>query len=109
MLQHEYIRTNLPNTAVGFIPCRIFKSNKLVIYETVRLVKGFEGLERTLRIINAFGWVLNLNGRVPSKGEVFHLDIIDEKGDVLQTWQISKRGFNFLRDKFGFKREPFMG
>lgn len=107
MLQHEYIRTNLPDTAVGFVPCRIFKSNKLVIYETIRLVKGFEGLERTLRIIDAFGWVLNLNGAVPSKGEVFHLDIIDDQGDVLQTWQITKNGFNYLREKFRFKRVTF--
>ena len=104
MLKHEYIRTNLPASAVGFIPYRISKSNKLTIYETVRLAKGFEGTERTLRILNSFGWLLNLNEASPYTGEVFQLDIIDDQGDALQTWQISKSGFNFLRGKFGFKR-----
>ena len=107
MLRNEYLRTNLPASAVGFIPYRISKSNKLTIYETVRLAKGFEGTERTLRILNSFGWLLNLNGTPPSTGEVFQLDIIDDQGDALQTWQISKSGFNFLRDKFRFKRTAF--
>ena len=80
MLTHEYIQTNLPASAVGFIPYRISKSNKLTIYETVCLAKGFEGTERTLRILNSFGWLLNLNEASPATGEVFSWILSTTKG-----------------------------
>lgn len=34
------------------------------------------------------------------------IDILDKDGDIVQTLTISKRGFEYLRAKLKFRREP---
>ena len=104
MSSHYFIRETLANQATGFTPCRIMESDELRMYETIRLKRGFDGMERVLRTLDAFGWLIGLQEKTPSEGEVFQLDIVDAQGDNLQTWQITKPGFEYLRNKYRFKR-----
>lgn len=90
MSSHRFIRETLASLAIGFTPCRIMESDELRIYETIRLTQGFDGVERVLRILNAFGWLIGVQMKTQYEVEVFQLDIVESEGGSLQTGQISK-------------------
>ena len=97
------ILKHLNSDAAGIRPCRIMKNDELRLYTTLVFKEKVVGVERTLRILNSFGWLVG-TPKSPLESD-FWLDIMDKNGDHIQEWQITKDGFEYLRKKLGFNRE----
>jgi hypothetical protein len=76
------------------------RANAFIYYEATTFPKGpWRGCEWTLRQLRAFGFLKD-------DGSNLVLDILDEEGDILQDFPITRKGFEYLRRRWKFEREP---
>lgn len=87
--------------AVALRPVRIV-GGVLRVYEGTTFPRGpFVGCETAIRRLSATGGLAD--------GEDCRyavLDVLDEEGDVIQDFALTKSGFNYLRRQWRFQVEP---
>ena len=91
--------------AFALRPLRIFEeSDKLVHYEATTFPRNpWAGCELWLRRVDAlFGLGKDGDGPIGPLG----VDALAENGDILQTFGVNRKGFEYLRGKLRFRREP---
>lgn len=85
----------LDQEAFAIRPVRVV-SGQLREYEAVTFPDNpWQGCEMWLRRCRAFGYLAG--------GEYAVIDILSANGDIIQDFQVSKDGFNYLRDKLKFR------
>ncbi len=92
----------LAQDAAFLRPARIINDD-LRHYTPTAFENGRSGIERMLRILNATGHLMGYPEE-GGRGDIW-VDVLDDKGDILQEWPIDRRGFNFMRSRLGFKVE----
>lgn len=97
------ITAAVPKSAHALRPMRIDRDEVPIHYTATSFVEPYKGCEMTLRRMEAFGM---LEPRSPGqlKGTRF-VDVLDEIGDIIDTIGVTRRGFEYLRDKLKFRRE----
>lgn len=74
------------------------KENVFRFYTGVTFPAGaWDGCELYVRRCWALGYLKD--------GEAFTLDVLDESGDVAQDFPLTKKGFEYLRQKLNFRVE----
>jgi len=74
------------------------KNNRFINYEGTTFPKNPQsGWSLMVRRMAAFGFIV--------KESDFVLDVLDEEGDIIQDFSISREGFEYLRSKLKFRRE----
>jgi hypothetical protein len=101
----------LDKRSVAIRPLRILpKTDELILYWAITFPKNpYQGVETYLRRLRAFGFSSCVENAEPL-GDL-GLDILDEDGDILHTFDVTRRGFEYLRKKLKFRvdrdeREP---
>lgn len=84
--------------AFALRPIRVdVKNDRFIYYEGTTFPKGPQsGCSLIIRRMVAFGFIV--------KDSDFILDVLDEEGDIIQDFNISRRGFEYLRSKLKFRR-----
>lgn len=79
--------------AVALRPMRVFRTQATVktrLYTAVTFPDGaWSGCELTLRRCMAFGYLVESNDIV--------IDVLNENGDIIQDYSVSREGFKYLR------------
>lgn len=89
-------------TANGFQVYRLrnlkHDRTKVTIYTGVYLTSGAAGVERTLRQLDACGYLKH-----DGDGDVFMIDLIDDEGDLIDDRPLAKGGYEYLKWAYKFK------
>lgn len=88
--------------AFALRPIRVdVRNNRFINYEGTTFPKNpWQGCELYLRRVAAlFGLTEDGDGPLA-------IDVLGENGDILQTFSISSKAFEYLRRSLKFKREP---
>ncbi|WP_337054049.1 hypothetical protein [Pseudoxanthomonas sp. USHLN014] len=93
----------VPPNAAALRPWRI-KDGRAVHFTGALFADPYQGCEITIRRMDAFGMVLKEHGGHLA-GDTF-VDVLDVDGDILHTFEITRRGFEYLRQKLQARREP---
>ncbi len=93
----------VPQEAAALRPWRI-KADHAVHFTAAWFVEPYSGCEITIRRMDAFGMVLAPH-EGPYVGDTL-VDVLDKNGDIIQTFEVTKKGFEYLRQKLKAKREP---
>jgi len=85
--------------AFALRPVRVdIKNDRFINYEGTTFPKNPQsGCSLMVRRLAAFGYIV--------KDSDFVLDVLDEDGDIVQDFSISRQGFEYLRSKLKFRRE----
>jgi len=76
------------------------RGDDLVHYSATTFPKDpLRGCLLTLRRLEAFGHLAGVPG---DKLENLWVDVLDAKGDILQEWPITRKGFEYLRRTLRF-------
>lgn len=87
-------RKELHQDAFALRPIRVVM-DEFRYYEAVTFPENpWQGCELWLRRCEAFGFLA---------GEYAVIDILDQAGDIIQDYSISREGFNYLRQKLRFR------
>lgn len=94
---------SVDSKAFALRPVRVdVKNDRFINYEGTTFPKNPQGgCCLMVRRLSAFGLIVNYSD--------FVLDVLDEEGDIIQDFSISKRGFDYLRAKLKFRRERKVG
>jgi hypothetical protein len=93
------LNVNLHPKAHALRPARLFKNGNLVHYEGTTFPKNpWSGCELYLRRCKSFGYLKDA-------GDNILVDVLDENGDIVQDFPITRTGFKYLRRQLKFKRE----
>lgn len=89
----------LDKTAYAIRPVRVDRKNDTFIYyEGTTFPKGaYEGCELALRRCHSFGYLKD-------DGSDLIVDVLDQDGDIVQDFPITRKGFEYLRRQLKFKR-----
>jgi hypothetical protein len=92
---------NLSLDAFALQPVRMDEErNTFLYYEATTFPKNpYTGCEMYLRRCMAFGYLKD-------DGHGLTIDVLNEDGDIIQDYPITRDGFEYLRRNFKFKREP---
>jgi hypothetical protein len=92
--------------AVALRPIRIdVKRNRFIHYDAITWEqRPAANLDMYLRRLQACGHIAKEGDQSP-----LALDLLDEQGDILDTVEIDRRGFEYLRSKLCFRRERVNG
>jgi len=97
------ICASVPERARALRPMRIDRHEKPIHYTATTFVRPFEGLEITLRRMEAFGMLVAQTGK-QLEGTRF-VDILDADEDIIDTIGVTQRGFEYMRRVLRFRRE----
>lgn len=91
------LNVNLDHKAFALRPVRIVKrTNSFKFYTAMMFFPSpWHGCELWLRRCKAFGYL------VDDRGDLI-IDVLDWKGDIIQDFAITNKGFEFLRQKLKF-------
>lgn len=84
---------NLSKDAHALAPIRFLDNDHLKHYDATTFSEPYKGCELIIRRAEAFGYILSSQERV--KGE-FAVDVLDKNGDILDTLEVTEKGFNYL-------------
>lgn len=88
----------LPETAHALRPIRILeKQNEIRNYEATTFKNPLRGCRLYMNRCKQMGWLKD--------GGNLAIDVLDADGDILDTFPITRRGFNYLRGKLKFRVE----
>ena len=91
-------KVNLDPRAVALRPVRALK-NGFRYYEATTFPQNpWRGCEMYLRRCKAFGFLKD-------DGSGIVLDVLDENGDIIQDFPLTREGLRYLRRQFRFKVE----
>lgn len=92
------MKVDLDKRAVALRPVRVMvKQDTFRYYEATTFPKApWSGCHRMLR-------KLAVIGGISSEATDLVLDILDEEGDVIQDFNLTKKGFEYLRRTLKFK------
>lgn len=95
---HEKLHPN----AYAIRPTRLISADELRYYDATFFPNDpWGGIEITLRRM----WICESDGHDDS----LLLDVLNRDGDIIQDYPMSKRGFEYLREKLKFKVDPTGG
>lgn len=97
------ISESVPKEAAALRPWRM-KNEQAVHFTAVYFEQPYKGCELTIRRMDAFGMVAEPHDG-PLSGERF-VDVLDAQGDILTTFEINRKGFEYLRRTLRVTREP---
>lgn len=97
------ISKHVPREAAALRPWRI-KDERPVHFTAAFFQDPFAGCELTIRRMDCFGMVTEPHDGSLA-GERF-VDVLDAQGDILTTFEINRKGFEYLRRKLRTVREP---
>lgn len=93
-------KPDLPENAHALRAIRlVVKNNDIRNYTAVTFENPYQGCELWLRRCNAFGYLNVVDDAMTN------IDVLDKKGDILETYPISRKGFNYLRRSLKFQVE----
>ena len=96
------ISESVPKEAAALRPWRM-KDERAVHFTACYFAKLYHGCELTVRRMDAFGMV-GAPHDGPLVGERF-VDVLDAQGDILTTFEINRKGFEYLRRTLRVVRE----
>lgn len=98
------IAESISKAAHALRPMRIDRDESPIHYTATTFPDGpYQGCEKTIRRMESFG---HLPPRVPGSltGNLF-VDVLDADGDILDTLEVSRAGFEYMRRVLRFRRE----
>lgn len=80
--------------------------NEAPIHYTPTAFEGdsYKGCEITIRRMETFG-MITLPEPGPLVGNLF-VDVLDEGEDILETYPVTRKGFEYMRRVLRFRKEP---